>query len=689
MFAGTTEGRKLSEYLAREKICHTVCVATRYGEAVLRENPFVKIHRGRMNREEIRAFIAGGDYLAVVDATHPYAEEITRNIKAAMKEVEIPYLRLKRESLSQTCGKEEGEIFWFDTGEACAAVLARTEGKVLLTTGSRELFRYCAFEELKSRLYVRVIPSVESISLCMEQGIQGKQIIAMHGPFTEQMNEAMLRQYEIAVLVTKESGSSGGFLEKLAAAKKAGVKVFVIGRPREDEGNSFDEVCRAIGKIYGLTAEEKGYDGKGNITNEKEVFWHITLAGAGMGRKAGLTGEVQAAIHEADILLGAERLIAPWQPGVEKKPYYLAEQIVPYLQELQETRRYCGNGKVAVLFSGDSGFHSGCQKLYGALGEAIRNGRIQGTLHVLPGISSVAVLAARIGESYQDAAVYSMHGKKLTNIVNKIKRNPKTFFLTSGVRDVNRLGMLLERAGMEECRVTLGYQLSQEEEQVLTLSPGECCGRREEGLYICMVSNPKAEAGKLTHGMEDSAFLRNKVPMTKEEVREISICKLHLHRGAVVYDIGSGTGSVAVEAAGISDEIQVYALERKGEAAALIQKNQRNFGLENIEVVEMEAPSGMEGLPAATHAFIGGSGGKLEEILEKLYGINPEMRVVLNAVSMETISQIRALFSDHRICKEEIVQVQVSRAEKVGSYHLMRAENPVWICAFDFQKKEK
>ena len=172
--------------------------------------------------------------------------------------------------------------------------------------------------------------------------------------------------------------------------------------------------------------------------------------------------------------------------------------------------------------------------------------------------------------------------------------------------------------------------------------------------------------------------------MTKEEVREVSICKLKLYRGAVVYDIGSGTGSIAVEVAGLSDDIQVYAVEQKKEAVSLIWQNKEKFHLENITVIEAKAPEGLSELPKATHAFIGGSGGNLKEILRTLYDLNPDMRVVINAVSMETICEIKEILSLYKVKNEEIVQMQVSRAKKTGQYHLMQAENPVWICAFDF-----
>ena len=151
----------------------------------------------------------------------------------------------------------------------------------------------------------------------------------------------------------------------------------------------------------------------------------------------------------------------------------------------------------------------------------------------------------------------------------------------------------------------------------------------------------------------------------------ISICKLRLLENAVVYDIGSGTGSVAVEIAGLSDEIQVYALEKKREAVSLIEKNKVKHGLQNITVIEGTAPEGLVGLPAATHAFIGGSGGRMKEILQSLYRLNPWMRIVISAVSLETICEIWEVLSSFPVKGEEIVQLQVSRAREVGNYHLM------------------
>lgn len=668
IFAGTTEGRKLSEHLSACGVAHTLCVATEYGEIVLNSHPLAKVHRGRMNAEEMQQLMQCGIYGAVVDATHPYAQVVTENVKSAAEKTGLPYLRLLREMDTQ---EEQGEIHWFSSSEACAEALKATTGNLLLTTGSKELHKFCICEDVKKRLYVRVLPGMESLSICQEQGIVGKQIIAMQGPFSEELNLALLRQFHIAALVTKKSGVSGGYQEKIEAAKRAGIPVYVITNEAEETGNTFTQICEKLEEIC-------------KVNLQKSTPMEILLAGIGMGNKATLTREVEEAIGQADILLGAERMLEPYEPKIEKRPYYLAKQIVPYLKEIQMQQTGMEACKVVVLFSGDSGFYSGCQKLYRLLKEEVEAGELQATLRILPGISSVSYLAACTGEAYQDAQILSMHGKELWNLGKKIRHAKKTFLLMSGAKDVQKLGKVLTEEGLGSCKIFAGYQLSYKEQKVLELTPQECMKQTEEGLYTCLIVNPEAVARRVSHGAADEEFLREKVPMTKEEVREASICKLHLQKDSVVYDIGSGTGSIAIEMAGLSDEIKVYALEQKPEAVALIQKNKEKFGRENLTIVEAKAPEKLNELPTASHAFIGGSGGNLKEILTELYQINPNMRIVINAVSMETICEIKECLDAYQMKDTEVVQMQVSRAKQAGAYHLMRAENPVWICAFQF-----
>ena len=381
-------------------------------------------------------------------------------------------------------------------------------------------------------------------------------------------------------------------------------------------------------------------------------------------------------------------MLRPYSPRLEKHPYYKADQIIPYLKEVQRNAVSLDTLKIVILFSGDSGFYSGCRSLYHALTETIKVGELKGELQIMPGISSVSYLASCIGESYQDAEIISIHGRSVTNLARRIAENPKTFLLMTGARDLSHLGEDLIKKGLEVCEITAGIQLSYPEEKIVRLTPEECKRAQYDGLITCMIKNPAAVKRLVSQGTPDEEFFRDKVPMTKEEVREISICKLHLRKNSVVYDIGSGTGSIAIEMAGLSDEIQVFAIERKKDAAVLIRRNQEKFGLENITVVESEAPEGLEQLPVPSHAFIGGSGKHMKEILNVLYQKNPTMRIVMNAVTLETICEMKEILSTCPVANEEIVQVQISRSKKVGTYHMMQAENPVWICSFDFTVQE-
>lgn len=188
----------------------------------------------------------------------------------------------------------------------------------------------------------------------------------------------------------------------------------------------------------------------------------------------------------------------------------------------------------------------------------------------------------------------------------------------------------------------------------------------------------------ITHRIKDSEFIRGEVPMTKEEVRIISISKLELTENSILYDIGSGTGSIAIESAQLSPSINVFAIEANPVAVDLIRQNKEKFKADNIEIIEGFAPSVLESLPIPTHAFIGGTKGNLKSILETLYKKNPKMRIVMNAISLESISEMADASKTFRIVNDEVIQVAISKANKIGNYHMMQANNPVFIFSFNF-----
>ena len=184
--------------------------------------------------------------------------------------------------------------------------------------------------------------------------------------------------------------------------------------------------------------------------------------------------------------------------------------------------------------------------------------------------------------------------------------------------------------------------------------------------------------------IRDDEFERGKVPMTKSAIRDLSIVRLSLSEGDVVFDIGSGTGSIAVQIAGLSKTIKVYALEKKSEAVELIKTNKEKFGAENIVVVEGDASETLASLEKPDKVFIGGSGGELKNLLITLREMNPNVHIVMNAISLETLSEITNLSKELSLKNLEIEQISYSRAKEVGNYHMMMAENPVYIISFVF-----
>ena len=665
IFAGTTEGRRLSEILSKEKIKHTICVATKYGEEVLESTPYLTVNCDRMDEAAMRDFLKEGSFSAVFDATHPYAKEVTKNIKEAAKETSVPYYRVKR----NTDASDTSNIRFFSDVKECAKALCETKGNILLTTGSKDLKEFVS-EVGADRIYARVIPGEESIAICDECGIKGRHVIAMQGPFSLSLNEALIDEFNISVIVSKQSGAAGGFDEKIEAAKVKNISAFVIGC-EDEEGISLKEACEEIGKITGTYV---------NLKNRIK----ISLAGIGPGGKSAFTHEVTDAVNNADILMGADRMLESFRHSAKVYSYYRASEIVPFIESLLGEENLKEETNIVILFSGDSSFYSGATSLYRELLSFKEKSDIDMKIEILPGISSFSYMCSKLGLSAQDVNIISLHGKEVKNLALRIKPYEKTFMLLSGVKDVNRVGKYLLEAELN-CDIYLGYRLSYEDERINKLSAKDCEELNEEGLYSCMIINHDACGKAVAPGMADDEFIRGKVPMSKEEVREVSICKLGLKNDSILYDIGSGTGSIAVECALLSNDIMVYAIECKDEALELIDANKKKFLLENIEVVKALAPEGLKDLKKDTHAFIGGSKGNLKEILLTLKEINPEMRVVINAISLETIGELSYILKEFEGAKADIVQLQVSKSDEVGSYHLMKAQNPVYICTVEFR----
>ena len=243
LFGGTGEGRALAEWMVEQRIPHTVCVATEYGETLLPAG--AEAHVGRMDRGEMEALMRAGGFSLAVDATHPYAVEVTENIQAAAEAAGLPRLRLVRQS-----GGGDGCLRAPDMAGA-AALLRELPGNVLLTTGSKELHHF-AVPGLAERCYPRVLPMLDSLERCLTLGFPPRNIICMQGPFSKELNAALIRQYAIRILLTKDTGETGGFREKAEAARETGCALLVVERPGAESGLTLEDVKEAITRRLGL-----------------------------------------------------------------------------------------------------------------------------------------------------------------------------------------------------------------------------------------------------------------------------------------------------------------------------------------------------------------------------------------------------------------------------------------------------
>ncbi|MCR5101064.1 MAG: precorrin-6A reductase [Butyrivibrio sp.] len=247
IFGGTTEGRILAEKLSENNISSIYLVATEYGKQPVHESEYINIQSGRLDNKKMLELFKKEKPSVIVDATHPYAEIVKKEIKTALESYDkIPFYRIEREE-DHISYKD---CLFFDSAKECADSLEKTEGNIFLTTGSKELYAFCENENLRKRIIARVLPNEESIKICMDNGLNGKQIVAIQGPFSIEMNIAFLKEYNAKYLVLKESGKAGGEAERIEAAKKVNAKAYIIKRPqRESNSISLNEAINKICKI--------------------------------------------------------------------------------------------------------------------------------------------------------------------------------------------------------------------------------------------------------------------------------------------------------------------------------------------------------------------------------------------------------------------------------------------------------
>lgn len=378
-----------------------------------------------------------------------------------------------------------------------------------------------------------------------------------------------------------------------------------------------------------------------------------------MGSEGLLTTEVSKALALCKNIIGPQRIVEKYKDEKNVFTAYKPEDIKVIADSL--------NGDTIVLMGGDTGFYSGAVKAAEALSGY--------DTVIIPGISSVSYFSSRLKMPWQDWKLLSTHGAD-RNVIGWINKIPKVFAILNDGGDINKLCDKLILYKMDNVRLYVGENLSYDSERIVCGSPKELKDMVYGRLAVMLAVNNEAKTQFWQ--LKDEEFIRGKVPMTKTEIRTLSLAKLCLDKNSVLYDIGAGTGSVGISAALINPDIKVYAIDRNPKAVQLVEKNKVKFRADNVKIVFGEAECAMGNLESCTHAFIGGSGGNLEQIINIIFEKNADARIVINAVTVDSLVEIHNIIEKYSL-QSEIIMASISVGESVGKHTIMKANNPVYV----------
>ena len=399
----------------------------------------------------------------------------------------------------------------------------------------------------------------------------------------------------------------------------------------------------------------------------------VTIIGAGPGNPDLLSRAALDAIDIADVVIGAHRALA----GIDVPPDVVRCELVKTADIVAALTDAASWQRAVVVMTGDVGLFSGARRLVEAL-----SGGAQVDVRIIPGISSASYLAARLARPWQDWRFASAHGVAC-DIVAEAERAGELFLVTSGGEDPSRLSGELVQAGFGDARVTVAERLSYPDERITCATASEIAGQTFDDLNVMLIEFAGGAASSrwpyASSGIPDELFIRGDVPMTKQEVRAVALAKLRLTATDTVWDVGAGTGSVSIEAALVARAGSVWAVERNAAGVRLIRENADAFGCGNVHAVPGVAPEALAILPVPDAVFVGGSAGELPSVVEVALEKNSQVRLCVPCVTVETLTEACALLSSSRFKGFEACQVSAARAEAVGSHHLMKAQNPVFL----------
>lgn len=393
----------------------------------------------------------------------------------------------------------------------------------------------------------------------------------------------------------------------------------------------------------------------------------IIVVGAGPGAPSQLTRAAEDAVRGCRCAVAAER--HAWMAEGCGKIIILRG----FDDTFSEMERELEKGDVAVIVSGDPGIYS----LMPLLKKRFPERRVE----AVPGISSLQSLCAEAAERWDDAKILSGHGRGISGakVLSTVDCSRATIFFCGTDKTPRWFCRLLAENGLDGVEITVGERLSYGDKKIVRGRPSEVAEKEFGPLSIVLAVNPSPSEAPQALPC-DSDFIREKdIPMTREEVRAVILAKLGLSRASVLWDIGSGTGSISAAAAALCPDGEVCAVEIAPAAAELSVRNMKKLRAYNVRVHVGAALETVDALPAPTHIFVGGSGRELPELLEKIASMEAGIKVVVSAVTLKTYSIASEALSGPGFSGFDAVQINVSRMKKIGESAIMAAQNPVTI----------
>lgn len=779
IFSGTEEGNRLARQLTQAGIPCVVSVAEEYGMVQAPELMGAELWNGRLTEEEIRSLARQKEVYAVVDATAPGAEDVSRDIRAAVEKLrtvsgqaEELARRLQELRPEEDSGKREtrfsGKVLYIrllseksgerrGRGSSLSDVLRELqqltgvripgvderepagEGRMSDVSIRRhenrqaEKYEDLLDEDVYEDLRLGgVFDEEERERAAGDRGYDGGQQLHRTGRVREQDRESG-RDRESDRGAARDGEAGGGQARDRSEVKsdrkpskletmwelerrvnswiptmlETGKEMPMSDKERTRNYNRILQTYKGHGKPvfprksqnnvvdYGSAVythhaveipngdvTEKGYDGQqgsgvNNYFRADSGNIRISLIGMGMGGPGSMTVEAERVLQGADYVYGPGRLLEHIPEKQHPKALVHTDDILFELGKLD-------GGKAAVLFSGDTGFYSGCRDMV----QLLWNSGYQ-NIQIYPGVSAVSYFAALCGIGWEDAGIVSAcEGGGVdawgAEALSSILHHEKTFLLMSGASDMRQLGLLLEEQGLQDCQIFVGYELSGPGEKTVQLTAEECRQLREEGQYVCLVRNYAPRPRRLAAGLRVQTGAESSGESgLSPEVRSLVLRRLELTEYAAVCVLGRDVAELAVEVAVQSPTIRVYAVAEEPGQIRRLQDWCREQNILNVDIITGEAHETIENLKMPTHVLISG-GSQIGELLQMLYRKNPWAIVVLTLESLELIGELTALEKAYPLNGFQVTQLQVGQLRKAGEYHRIESRDPVYVASFAF-----